>query len=203
MDMSDILPRRGALGTYTRGYLPHFDHEGLVHLVTFRLADSLPQAKRIPLDLDEVDDNLDLDEVDAELDRGHGSCLLRDHDAAGIVVGALRHFDGDRYDLGPWVIMPNHVHLLLRPLPGHGLGSILHSWKSFTAKQLNARLGRSGALWQREYFDRCIRNRRHFQAAVRYTHENPVAAGLVLRVEDWPFSSARDPSYVAAIEDPR
>jgi len=174
---------RGARGAYTRGYLPHFDHEGAVQRVTFCLADAAPRsADAAPL--------LGFDALDAELDRGRGSCVLRHPGTGSIVRDALRHFDGRRYRLGAWVIMPNHVHVIVRTLPGHALGDVLHSWKSFTSKQINHALGRSGALWQREYFDRIVRGREHFEAAVHYIHQNPVAAGLAAAADGWPFSSA-------------
>jgi len=182
---------QGARGAYTRGYLPHFDHEGLVQLVTFRLADALPRSV--------VTAGLDIEQLDAELDRGHGACLLGREDIAGIVRDVVHHFDGERYWLGPWVIMPNHVHVLIRPMRGYGLGAILHSWKSFSAKRIRSVIGGSGSIWQREYFDRFVRDRTHFEIAVGYVHQNPVAAGLVERAEDWRFSSVRDASYVETL----
>ena len=87
--------------------------------------------------------------------------------------------------------MPNHVHALLTPLPGFELSGILHSWKSFTAKAINRLLDRQGAVWQRESFDRYIRDAHHFGVAVDYIEQNPVAAGLCASEDDWPFSSAR------------
>jgi REP element-mobilizing transposase RayT len=99
--------------------------------------------------------------------------------------------------------MPNHVHVVLRSFEGHGLGAIVHAWKSYTAKQINARTGRTGTLWQREYFDTVIRNVRHLAVVTRYVHENPVGAGLVARAEDWPWSSARNPAYAAMVGERR
>lgn len=66
----------------------------------------------------------------------------------------------------------------------------MQSWKSFTAKQANKLLGRTGRFWQPEYFDRMIRNEGHLAAAVNYIHGNPLKAELVVRAEDWPSSSA-------------
>ncbi|WP_394849145.1 transposase [Pendulispora brunnea] len=184
--MSDARTEHSPRGRYTRGYLPHFDHRDVIQAVTFRLVDSLPEG------LGGL--GIDVNEFEHELNRGHGSCVLRDPEIAQLVIDALRYFDGDRYFLGPWVIMPNHVHVLVRPLADHSLGEILHSWKSFTAKKIRALIGGTGAVWQREYFDRMIRNERHLLAATRYVHENPVAAGLVLRAMDWPFSSVGEPA---------
>ncbi|MGO8789329.1 MAG: transposase [Terriglobia bacterium] len=87
--------------------------------------------------------------------------------------------------------MPNHVHALFTPMGGHGLSEILHSWKSYTSNEANRRLGRSGQFWFPEYYDRFIRDEGHFVDAVEYIEMNPVAAGLCLRPEDWPYGSAR------------
>ncbi|HAL92575.1 MAG TPA: transposase [Verrucomicrobia bacterium] len=201
----------------SRGYLPHFDHPGLVQGITFRLADSLPAEK-----LAQWQQELDLlagarascpqnkdaggtpalrQESTAEkieyhrrieewLGRGHGDCLLRDSRIARIVEDALLHFDGERYRLLAWVVMPNHVHALAETVTGHRLGDIIHSWKSFTAKETNRILGRTGPLWQEEYFDRFIRDGDHLRETIRYIEENPVEAGLAKRAEDWAFGSA-------------
>jgi REP element-mobilizing transposase RayT len=183
VDMNDMQQNHGARGAYTRGYLPHFDYEGVFQMVTFRLADALP------LSIGAAGPR-DFAALDAELDRGRGNCVLRRPDAGGVVRDALHFFDGSRYVLGPWVIMPNHVHVVFRTFPGYALGDVLHSWKSFTAKQINRLLGTSGPIWQREYFDRVLRGRRHFEAVAHYIHQNPVTAGLAEQADAWPLSSA-------------
>ena len=94
-------------------------------------------------------------------------------------------------ELGAFVIMPNHVHVMIETRMGFPLQEILHSWKSFTANQANKLLGRSGEFWQREYFDRYIRNAEHYVQAVGYIEENPVKAGLAKVKMDWPWSSER------------
>ncbi|MBF0291936.1 MAG: transposase [Nitrospinae bacterium] len=86
--------------------------------------------------------------------------------------------------------MPNHVHALFTPCVGHAMFSILQSWKSFTAKEAKKELGLEGKFWQPEYFDRTIRNQRHFAIAHEYIENNPVKAGLVAKPHDWPWSSA-------------
>ena len=85
--------------------------------------------------------------------------------------------------LDAWVIMPNHVHVIVGPMPQRTLPEILHSWKSYTAKFANKRLGRSGTFWQAEYYDHVIRNAEEFAHGVRYIRENPAKAGL----RDWPW----------------
>ena len=165
-------------------------------MVTFRLHDSLPK-ERLESWRDELA-RLPEEEAAAEyyrrveeyLDVGSGKAWLRDRPVALIVQDALLHFDGERYRLYAWVIMPNHVHVLLRPLSGHDLAGIVQSWKSFTAKQANRVLGLTGHFWQKEYFDRYVRSERHFAASVSYIERNPVKAGLCPSREAWEFGSA-------------
>jgi type I restriction enzyme R subunit len=97
---------------------------------------------------------------------------------AKIVADALGHFDGKRYQVASFVVMPNHVHVLFRPLGGHALPDIVKSWKGFTAREINKRLSRTGPLWQNEYWDRLIRNERHFYKVAEYIRENPARAKL-------------------------
>jgi putative transposase len=92
------------------------------------------------------------------IDEGRGACLLRVPEHATIVRDALQHFDGERYRLLAWVIMPNHVHALVEPFEGFRLGDIVQAWRSFTAKAINKRRSASGAVWAPDYFDRLIRN---------------------------------------------
>jgi len=100
------------------------------------------------------------------MDRGYGTCQLAQPEIAELVADALQHFDGERYLLGSFVIMPNHVHALVRPVMGHELSKILHSWKSFTATQANRRLQRTGTFWQEESFDHIVRDE---QEPLRFT----------------------------------
>ena len=86
--------------------------------------------------------------------------------------------------------MPNHVHVVIEPDPLHGLGAIVQSWKSFTAKKANAILGRTGAFWRKDYFDRFMRNEEHYARTVDDVENNPVTAGLCQAPEAWPWSSA-------------
>ncbi|MHB1308436.1 MAG: HsdR family type I site-specific deoxyribonuclease, partial [Limisphaerales bacterium] len=117
-------------------------------------------------------------QIDEWLDQGSGSCVLKNPANAKVVADALRHFDGERYELASFVVMPNHVHVLFRPLGEHALPEILKSWKGFTAREINKRIGKAGALWQDEYWDRLIRNERHFFKVVEYVRENPAKAKL-------------------------
>ena len=112
------------------------------------------------------------------LDEGHGSCLLRRHDCAEIVAETLRHFEGERVAMISFVVMPNHVHALFAQNPEWALEKLNRSWKGFTARQINKLLGRSGNFWQRDFFDRLIRDEKHFANVVRYVRRNPEKAGL-------------------------
>ena len=123
-------------------------------------------------------------------DSGHGACWLRDGRIAARVEDALLHFDDQRYRLIAWCVMPNHVHALIETWEDWPLARVLHTWKSYTAHAANQILRRSGEFWFREYFDRFIREDRHFANAVKYIEENPVKAGLTRRPEEWRWSSA-------------
>jgi putative DNA methylase len=168
--------------------------QGLV--LTCRLYDSLPQGV-----LDRIREELAVrrpEHIQREtyilaekyFDRGYGQCFLRVVQVARIVKETLLKYDGVKYKLFAWVIMPNHIHLLLRPLPGNSFERIMHSLKSYTASEANKLLGRKGAFWMRESFDRFIRDDEHFAGAKRYIHNNPVKAGLCTAPSDWEFGSA-------------
>ena len=180
-----------AKGWYSRNYLPHCDVPGLIQAITFRLADALPKEVIIRLNQERTDDNVKRRKIESFLDASHGHCWLRQGPVAQFVEQALLHFDGPRYRLLAWCIMPNHVHTLIETSDGWPLANTVHSWKSYSAKEINKALHRTGTVWQREYYDRYIRNDRHLVAVINYIHENPVKAGLVENPWQWPYSSAR------------
>jgi REP element-mobilizing transposase RayT len=183
---------------HRRGYLPHFDQGAVVQAITFRLADSLPRefyeslASRTP--------TVRSQGFETHMDQGRGACILADPDYAKIVQGVLNHFDGERYRLLAWVIMPNHVHSVVEQIPGHRLGDVVRSWKNYSARRINALSNKSGAVWAPDYFDRFIRNEDHLANAIRYVEDNPVKAGLVSNPAEWIFSfcAARHGSSAAA-----
>jgi REP element-mobilizing transposase RayT len=195
-DPTDPSPK----GWYSRGYLPHLDLPGLYQSINFRLHDSVPDhviqtwKEELRWRSDLPQDALAVaslrQRIVAYEDAGHGACWLRDERIATLVENALLHFDGERYRLIAWCIMPNHVHVLIETVPGHSLDRVLHSWKSFTAQKANELLGRSGPFWAREYYDRYIRNDQHFARTVAYIEQNPVKAGFVTSAEAWKFGSA-------------
>ena len=128
--------------------------------------------------------------IDRYLDFGHGACVLGIPDIAQVVVDAIRFHADRRYLLHAWCVMPNHVHILLTVASGINLSAIVHSWKSFTAHQINKALRTTGNVWMPDYFDRQIRDESHFDSTLTYIHENPVRAGLVASPEEWRWSSA-------------
>ncbi|HEX8913783.1 MAG TPA: helicase C-terminal domain-containing protein [Humisphaera sp.] len=191
---------------YTQGlrirdgaYLPHWTKEGAIYAVNFRLADSMPRevleawkrerndivdrAKQQgrPLSSSESDrlDVLHSEKVERFLDAGHGACWMNDPRIASLVADALQHFDGERYRLLGWCVMPNHVHAVVQPLTGHELEAIAHAWKSFTAHEANKLLGRTGAFWMAEVYDHLVRDDDDLRHALEYTWRNPDEAGLV------------------------
>lgn len=196
-----------ALKLRSRGYLPHYEKPGHTYFVTFRLAGSLPNivleswilqrkdiietARMMNRPLSEHEERrlqvLNSEKVEAYLDKGEGDCWLGQTAVAQLVVDALKHFDGIRYHLIAWCVMPNHVHVVVTP-EGLSLAKVLHSWKSFTAHEANKLLSRQGDFWQREYYDHLIRNEKELQHYINYTLENPVAAGLCKNQPDWPWS---------------
>lgn len=200
------------LDFHSRGYLPHLKIEGATYFVTFRLEDSLPRTAvgalkesrsellrtmtgsggELPEDAPRRLSREYSERVDHLLDRARGESWLRRPEIASLVSGAVRHFEGVRYHLFAWVVMPNHVHAVVHPLAAHGLDAILHSWKSYTAIEANRLLERSGRrFWQRESYDHLIRDTADFRHCCYYVEENPVKAGLCVRPEAWPWGSAR------------
>ena len=178
-----------------RRNLPHWQQGECWVFVTWRLGDSLPKAKLdqwkeeraiwLSLHPEPWDKKTEAEyhdrfsqQIDEWLDQGSGSCVLKEPANANIVAEALRHFDGEQYAIAAFVVMPNHVHVLFRPLGDHVLAEILKSWKGFTAREINRRSGKTGSLWQSEYWDRLVRNEGHFFKVMEYIRENPVKAGL-------------------------
>lgn len=140
-----------------RHNLPHWEMEGAVYFITFRCAIG-------PLP----------------------------PQALGQIKTSLLHDHGRRYELFMAVVMPDHVHLMIRPLPRPGGGQvglpeILQGIKGASARAINKILGRGGAVWQRESFDRIVRDQEEFEDKCKYMWNNPVKAGLVARPEEWKF----------------
>jgi len=188
---NNFLPRglKGEFGWYKGRHLPHFDAGERTQFVTIRLADSLPRELLDEWRIEAKTDAGFRKKIEKYLDNSYGACWLKREDVAEMVQNALKFHDGKKYLLFAWVVMLNHLHFLIRPLPGQHLDSIMHSIKSYTAHEANKLLSRSGNFWQEESFDRYIRDTRHFRATFRYIHMNPVKAGLCSSPEDWKYST--------------
>jgi len=130
--------------------------------------------------------------LDREMDKAaYGPVWLRDARIARVVADALLYGESGRhfYQLRAWVVMPNHLHLLLRPLTA--LPVITRWLKGSTARQSNLVLGRTGQVfWQDESFDHRVRDEEELERIARYVEHNPVSAGLSVSPGDWPWSSA-------------
>lgn len=189
----------------TSTYLPHWEVPGGIYSLSFHLADSIPrsvladyrrQRELIISQIEQIEkekgsrssvestahlytelDSLHSRVMEKALHEGHGENFLKDAEARDIVETALQHFDGERYDLHAWSVMPNHVHAIVRPKEGYSLADISHSWKSFTAKQINKLRGFEGSIWQSETYDRLIRSAAEYRRQVRYVLNNPGEAG--------------------------
>lgn len=205
------VPNPFKSGRYSRGFRPHIRAEGRPYFVTFRLDDTLPQTvlqqyqteREELLRLAELQGRelnwheqvrlLELysEKIEAYLDAGYGECWLRNSQIARRLQDALRFFNCVRYDLSAWVVMPNHVHAIVRPIGIHVLHEIVKSWKGFTAREANKVLNGVGqTFWHGEYYDHVIRDDAEKHRLAHYIHDNPVKAGLCARPKDWRWSSA-------------
>jgi type I restriction enzyme R subunit len=188
------------------GTLPHWYQPGVTYFATFRTDDSVPQPllrgwhrrrddwlRQNGISPHEADWRIKLAAVpDLErqyhshftrrymsyLDRGYGACHLRFRQIAEQVSNALLHFNGERYHMGDFVVMPNHVHLLVCLLGTTEIEKQCKSWKRFSATQINRLIGDRGRFWQEESFDHLVRSPEQFEYFVRYIAENPRKARL-------------------------
>jgi len=175
--------------------LPHKQQEGGTLFVAYRLDDSIPvglmeewseeRAKWIAQHPKPWDEETDSEyhrkftyELELLMDKGYGSCVLREAKIRAIVEESFQNFEGIRYDMHSCVVMPNHVHVMFSLKEGTKMEKVLASWKNYTATRINGALGQEGALWQKDYFDRMIRDWDHFAKVSRYIRKNPLKAKL-------------------------
>ena len=200
----------------TQRSLPHWAQDGAVVFITWRTHDSMPKAvieawlsernawlagrgidpasrdwkRRVqllaPVDMLQFHAHFTTRWHD-ELDACHGACVLRQAELAQLVAASLRHFDGDRYELLDFVIMPNHVHLLAVFPDKAAMLAQCESWKHYSAGQINRRIGAKGRFWQQDAFDHLVRHEAQFRRLQNYIAENPIKAGL--RVGEFCHSS--------------
>ncbi len=176
---------------HSRGYLPHFDGVSAIQLVTIRLADALPikviESIRRTVD---VEKNSNPDEkmkkritlIEQFADKGYGKCLLKSSGNSQIVKEKLLKSGHMIY---VWVIMPNHIHFLIKINENSTLSRFMKAFKQKTTREINIRENTSGIIWQKEYYDRYIRDDKHFSVAKAYIRSNPVKAGLVKDITEW------------------
>ena len=213
---------------FFRRNLPHWQPLGVPFFITYRLAGTLPgnvindlekerqrlQALPRKPKYSEKQWRVCIEKKlfalwDEHLDKNPKIQWLTNQCIATIVRDNLYHHAGTKYSLWAYVIMPNHVHVLLKPdevwekrfeVDGSGraqyergpLSAILHSLRSYTAREANKILGRRGKFWQGEAFDHWVRDNNEFERIIYYIEHNPVKAGLVSHPEYWCFSSAYD-----------
>ncbi len=191
----EAYPTRRPSGTngglpYYERHLPHWQPEGAALFITWRLYGSLPKRAEIA---QIQSPGKAFVAIDRELDRaGYGPTWLLDQPVAGCVHDALQF--GEKklglYELTAWVIMANHVHILIYPKAE--LSKITKGIKNYSALRANAILGRTGApFWQQESYDHWVRGPEEFEKIVRYIEENPVSAGIVGSVAEWRWSSGQ------------
>lgn len=177
--------------------LPHLRQDGATYFVTFRLDDSLPESKMRELRhfrsewmrknpalrsyaaLDELSQEV-MRRVERWLDQSMGSCILRQNELASAVTDSMQRDDGSEHELGCYVVMPNHVHAVVRPLSPatQPLETIMKGWKGRSGRDINLIRNSSGTIWQRESFDRIIRDPEHLYRVIQYIGRNPAKAGL-------------------------
>ena len=179
----------------TENQVPHLEQEGASYFITFRLADSLPQSllRRVKRDRENWlrvhpkpwNDSVGEEYyrrfsmgIEQSLDAGIGACALRSFGAREVMVEILHYGREERYDLHSFVVMPNHLHVLITPKPGWALGVIVGAWKKRSARKINELNHTGGAFWARSYYDRFIRNAEHLERVIRYIRKNPEKAKL-------------------------
>ena len=225
---------------WSKRFLPHYNADGKYQMITYRLADSIPQTIqknaifKNPGSPQDIAGNKLLEVqrrkiTEDTLDKGYGSCLLKIDEVAQTQISNWKYFDGVKYDLISYVVMPNHVHVLIKTKADYTIAKIVWGWKTYVSKFVNSRLDlyeqfldsfekkknicykaapsarqhynkpakscgvpgiRKQSIWYREYWDRFIRDEKHFQSAIEYIHNNPVKAGLCAKQTDWKWSSA-------------
>ena len=217
------------LRSFYRRRLPHWQPEGTILFVTCRLANSLPASAiqrlaeeraillREPVRSDETPRDRSLrmgrrlfeladEALDQSLSLRGSPRWLEDERVARMMCDSLRFWDGVRYSLHRYVVMPNHVHLLMEPLlkdeavpcadggpgPRWPLAKIMQGLKGYTSREANRLLGRHGAFWQDESFDHWVRDEADYHRVRAYIDLNPVVAGLCATLIDWPWSSAAE-----------
>jgi len=194
-----------------QGLLPHWYQDGCAYFVTCHLGDALPahilrewaEVRRNWLELHpppwtaaeaiEYHERFTV-EMERHLNAGRGSCALRSPECAQALVETLTHDHGTAYDLGTFVVMPNHMHLLVVPGKGVQLPDLTATWEQISARRINRSTGGKGRVWARDAYDHIVRNGEELRRIDAYIRRNPEKAGVrewnvVLggSIEDWEF----------------
>ena len=185
-------------------FRPHWSQAGAIVFITFRTHDSIPRQVLLRWEREKQDwlerrghsgrwsdilPTLGTQEQNEFrthfnrcredlLDQCQGGCVLRQPELAKIVADSLLHFDGERYRLGDFVVMPNHVHLLASFPTEDAMKAQCDSWLHYTAFHINKQLGKQGKFWQQEPFDHLVRSVEQYEYLRRYIAENPNKAKL-------------------------
>ncbi len=202
---------------YYKRNLPHIQPVNSIFFVTFRLANSLPKSVIEKLQIEQeiiirqlgkiknrtekvkniyIQQKRYFGKFDKLIDgSSSGSYWLKDNRVAKIVVSSIYFYNNNKYILYCFCIMPNHVHLLFKPLQTvykkqnsifkYSVTKILQDLKKFTAKEANKILKRKGAFWHNESYDHVVRDKTEFKKIFNYILQNPVKAGLVKNWKEW------------------
>lgn len=175
-------------GWHNRGYIPHFDANTLLQHVVFRTHGSLPKSVFEQIQTTQSDTKRAL--IDSALDQSLSGYVFEKPEFADIMQDSLRYFEGKRYDLQAWCVMPNHIHAVVIVYPDALLGKVVQSWKQATALRINSILAKNGPVFAPDYFDRYVRDLPQAERLIHYVEANPVKAGLCAQAQDWRWSSA-------------
>ncbi len=185
---------------------PHWSQAGAVVFITFRSYDSIPRAvidrwerekqewlrqrgweteahwsaiiETLPEKVRAVFQKTFDRCRESFLDTCHGRCLLRQPELAQIVADSILHFDGQRYRMGDFIVMSNHVNLLAVFSTAEAMKGQCASWLRYTAVRINQEINEKGKFWQQEPFDHLVRNPNQYEYLRRYIAENPLKACL-------------------------
>ncbi len=180
---------------YSRGYVPHFSSSDVIQFITYKLHDSVPPVAEEVISAratHQMSPHERLEDHDDLLDKGYGSCILKYPEVAKSVIDTWHFHHEKKYHLLGWVVMPNHVHVLIKPHRNNEISRIIQSWKSYSSKKIKMSptgMSIDEKIWMRGYWDRFIRDNDDFYTTLNYIHENPIRAGLVDSAGEWEFSS--------------
>ena len=175
------------MAEFHRRRLPHYYPVNTPIFITWCLHGAFPPGRKFPAATTDGSAFVAMDRI---LDNARtGPMFLKQPELARMVADAIeyRAMQLAHYDLPSYVVMANHVHLLITP---HiDVSKIMHSLKRFTALEANRLLDLTGPFWQDESYDRLVRDAQEFRRIVSYIEMNPVRAGFVSSPDEFPFSS--------------